>query len=86
MPGKIYEVFETKVEKQAFKGDFAGRAELGDRNVNGGTNSRTREGTGRDRMGPSFGSAEEKGCAGKLVAGRDVLLFWLNLRSLRHSH
>lgn len=64
MPGKIHEVFETKVEKQAFKGDFAGRAELGDRNVNGGTDSRTREGTGQDRMGPSFGSAEKRDVQG----------------------
>lgn len=34
-PGKVSEVFESKVEKQTLKGDFAGRPQLGNRN--GGT-------------------------------------------------
>lgn len=84
--GKIDEIFEPEVEKQAFKGDLAGGPELGDRNVNGATDSRTREGTGQDRMGPLFGSAEEKGRGGKLVPGGEVLLFWLDLWSLSHGH
>lgn len=44
-----YEGFETEVEKQAFKGDFAGRSELGDRNADTGIDSRMREGVGQDR-------------------------------------
>lgn len=46
--GKIDEIYEPEVEKQAFKGDLAGGPEFGDRNVNGATDSRTREGTGQD--------------------------------------
>ena len=45
-----------------------------------------REGMGQGRMRPSFGSVEEKGQEGRLVPGREVLFFWLNLWSLRHGH
>lgn len=80
-----YEGFETELKKQAFKSDFAGRPELGDRNANAGTDSRMREGVGQDRIGPLFGSVEEKGWGGNSVPSGEVLLFWFNLQTFSHG-